>query len=176
MLVGVLSLPLSELCLWRTVVRLSAFPRGLRSAQQQAKGKERDSDRLAACWVMFRKFWRLPEALNKTHSLYLSPVFGWFLTFRRLCGKTLKLEEKACQKFVPSEQFCQMSSSSSPPQVGSCKMELRVAAIVLLMVAMAAGHGSYVVKKMVKAPQYQPYSVKSQGKKTLLSTSCFLAS
>lgn len=70
-----------------------------------------------------------------------------------------------------------MSSSASPPQVGPCKMELRVAAIVLLMVAMAAGHGSYVVKKMVKAaPQYQPYSVKGQGKKTLLFTSCFLAS
>lgn len=70
-----------------------------------------------------------------------------------------------------------MSSPSSPPQVGSCKMELRVAAIVLLMVAVAAGHKGYVVKKMVKAaPQYQPYSVKGQGKKTLLSTSCFLAS
>lgn len=49
-------------------------------------------------------------------------------------------------------------------------MELRVAAVVLLMVAMCAAHGErYVVKKMVKAaPQYQPYSVKSQGKKTSL--------
>lgn len=49
-------------------------------------------------------------------------------------------------------------------------MELRVAAVVLLMVAMCAAHGErYVVKKMVKAaPQYQPYSVKSQGKKTPL--------
>lgn len=36
------------------------------------------------------------------------------------------------------------------------------------MVAMCAAHGErYVVKKMVKAaPQYQPYSVKSQGKRT----------
>lgn len=36
------------------------------------------------------------------------------------------------------------------------------------MVALTAAHGErYVVKKMVKAaPQYQPYSVKSHGKKT----------
>lgn len=47
-------------------------------------------------------------------------------------------------------------------------MDLRVASIVLLMAALAAAHGKgYVVKKVVKAPpQYQPYSVKSQGKKT----------
>lgn len=46
-------------------------------------------------------------------------------------------------------------------------MDLRVASIVLLMAALAAAHGKgYVVKKVVKAPpQYQPYSVKSQGKK-----------
>lgn len=45
-------------------------------------------------------------------------------------------------------------------------MDLRVASIVLLMAALAAAHGKgYVVKKVVKAPpQYQPYSVKSQGK------------
>lgn len=46
------------------------------------------------------------------------------------------------------------------------------------MVSLAAAHGKgYVVKKMVKAaPQYQPYSVKSHGKKThslLLSCATF---
>lgn len=68
-------------------------------------------------------------------------------------------------------------SSSFLPQVGPCKMELRVAAIVLLMVAMCAAHGErYVVKKMVKAaPQYQPYSVKSQGKRTPLPDLCLLS-
>ena len=46
------------------------------------------------------------------------------------------------------------------------KMDLRVASILLLLVALTAAHGErYVVKKVVKAaPQYQPYSVKSQGK------------
>lgn len=65
-------------------------------------------------------------------------------------------------------------SSSLPLQVGSCKMEVRVAAVVLLMVAMCAAHGErYVVKKMVKAaPQYQPYSVKSQGKRAPLPALC----
>lgn len=43
------------------------------------------------------------------------------------------------------------------------------------MVAMCAAHGErYVVKKMVKAaPQYQPYSVKSQGKEN--TTVCSLS-
>lgn len=47
-------------------------------------------------------------------------------------------------------------------------MDVRVASIILLLVALTAAHGErYVVKKMVKAaPQYQPYSVKSHGKKT----------
>lgn len=51
-------------------------------------------------------------------------------------------------------------------------MELRVASILLLMVALVAAHGErYVMKKMVKAaPQYQPYSVKSHGKKRLVQT------
>lgn len=46
-------------------------------------------------------------------------------------------------------------------------MDLRVVCVVLLMATLAAAHGKgYVMKKMVKAPpQYQPYSVKSQGKK-----------
>lgn len=46
-------------------------------------------------------------------------------------------------------------------------MDIRVACIVVLMAALVAGHGkSYVVKKVVKAaPQYEPYHVKSQGKK-----------
>ncbi|TWW71926.1 hypothetical protein D4764_16G0004230 [Takifugu flavidus] len=50
-------------------------------------------------------------------------------------------------------------------EVRPWKMDLRVASIVLLMAALAAAHGKgYVVKKVVKAPpQYQPYSVKSQG-------------
>lgn len=50
-------------------------------------------------------------------------------------------------------------------------MDVRVACILLLVVASAAAHGKgYVVKKLVKAaPQYQPYSVKSQGKKTQLA-------
>jgi len=45
-------------------------------------------------------------------------------------------------------------------------MDLRIASIFVLMVALTAAHGErYVVKKMVKAaPQYQPYSIKSQGK------------
>jgi len=53
-------------------------------------------------------------------------------------------------------------------------MDIRVASIFLLMVAFAAAHGErYVVKKLVKAaPQYQPYSVKSQGKKNTVC--CFL--
>ena len=47
-------------------------------------------------------------------------------------------------------------------------MDLRVASIVLLMAALASAYGTgYVVKKVVKAaPQYQPYSVKGQGKRT----------
>ncbi|KAK0140543.1 hypothetical protein N1851_022480 [Merluccius polli] len=45
------------------------------------------------------------------------------------------------------------------------KMDIRIASILLLLVALTAAHGErYVVKKVVKAaPQYQPYSVKSQG-------------
>lgn len=58
-------------------------------------------------------------------------------------------------------------------------MDLRVASIVLLMAALAAAHGKgYVVKKVVKPPpQYEPYSVKSQGKKSYPSppfASCWI--
>lgn len=45
------------------------------------------------------------------------------------------------------------------------------------MAALAAAHGKgYVVKKVVKAPpQYQPYSVKSQGKKAPPSSTLCIA-
>ncbi|KAG7224089.1 hypothetical protein INR49_019824, partial [Caranx melampygus] len=50
--------------------------------------------------------------------------------------------------------------------VGRCKMDIRVASILLLMVSMAAAHGErYVVKKLVKAAPYHP--VKSQGRFTI---------
>lgn len=49
-------------------------------------------------------------------------------------------------------------------------MDLRVASIVLLMVALAAAHRKGYVVKMVKGPQYQPYSVKGEGKNAHLAT------
>ena len=51
-------------------------------------------------------------------------------------------------------------------QLSPLKMVIRVASLILLLVALTAAHGErYVVKKVMKAPQYQPYSVKSHGKK-----------
>ncbi len=54
-------------------------------------------------------------------------------------------------------------------------MDIRVASILLLLVALTAAHGErYVVKKVMKAPQYQPYSVKSHGMFQKNASLCFL--
>lgn len=61
-----------------------------------------------------------------------------------------------------------LTASLFPLQIRSYKMDIRVASILLLIVTLTAAHGErYVVKKVMKAaPQYQPYSVKSHGKRT----------
>lgn len=92
-----------------------------------------------------------------------------FIVF--LCVRQIRPREKACRHFAPVK----CCADCFPPfllQIGPCKMELRVASILLLMVALVAAHGDrYVMKKMVKAaPQYQPYSVKSHGKKQPVQT------
>lgn len=61
-----------------------------------------------------------------------------------------------------------LTVSFLPVKISLCKMDIRVASIFVIMVALTAAHGDrYVVKKLMKAaPQYKPYSVKSHGMKT----------